>query len=139
MAAALWVGAGFCLAILAWRMRVGGDAQQMSGLLRAAGFMGDRVFAPLSIIVLIFGFILVAEGDWGWDFWLIFGLVAWAVAAAHGAAVLGKRHERIAEALAGEGWSERVTADFRSYHLHTWADVALVALVILDMTWKPFL
>src|SRR4051812_31052012 len=100
LAVALWVGAGFALSILLWRMRPGGDPAETLGILRGASFMGERVFAPLSLIVAVLGFILVSKGDWHWGAWLIIGAVGWLLAAAHGGAVLGRRHEPLAQALA---------------------------------------
>ena len=137
LAAALWVGAGFCMSILLWRLQVASEPTETLGLLRGAGFMGDRVFAPLSLIIAVLGFILVAKGDWDWHFWLVFGLVGWLIAAVHGGAVLGKRHGPIAEALAAEGWSDKVKADFSSYLMHVRLDVLLIAVVLLDMVLKP--
>ena len=137
LAVVIWVGSGFGLLVLIVRMRAEDDARSMAALLRGAEFMGPRIFGGSGLVALVFGLILVSKGDWPWDFWVIFGLVGWAAAFAHGAGVLGVKAGKLIPALDSEGWSDRVKADFSSYVTHMRLDALLLVFVVLDMALKP--
>ena len=137
LAVVVWVGSGFCLVVLVSRVSANEEPVAMLGLLRGAEFLGSRVFGPAGLVALIFGFILVADGDWSWHLWLVLGVIGWVAAIAHGAGVLGQRVAKLATALEAGGWTDTVRADLRSYLLHARLDVAFLVLVVLDMTLKP--
>jgi hypothetical protein len=99
LAAVLWVGSGFTLTMLFARVNPQEEPKGTVKLLRDAEFLGSRIFGPLSFILLIVGFILVGKGDWDYDFWVIFGIAAWAISAATGMAFLGPTAKKMAASL----------------------------------------
>ena len=101
--------------------------------------IGTRVFIPVSILLLIFGFILVSEGNWGYDFWVIFGLVVFALSAVTGMAFLGRSR------AASASWSSSTASSIpRCRHaskrilMLSRIEVALLIAVVFVMVVKPF-
>jgi uncharacterized membrane protein len=133
-----WVGGGFTLQLLAMRAVRARDPARVAAITNDAEFVGGRVFAPLSLGVAVLGFVLVSEGNWDFDFWVVFAIVAWVVSAATGAAILGPQSGRINKLVAEIGAdSPEVMARARRLFLIARIDLVILTLVILDMTIKP--
>ena len=137
LCAVLWVGANFAIHVFFARMRPETDAAGTARLIRDTEFIGNRIFAPLSLILLVMGFILISKGHWGYHFWIIFGLFVWAFSFLNGVGYLGRRSIPIAERLETEGYTEAVAADYRNFALAARIEFALLVLVVLDMALKP--
>jgi hypothetical protein len=95
-----------------------------------------------SVLVIIFGVILALKSDRFeiWNFWILAGIVLWAVMGD-----IGRRTgnyytavEKLAET--GDASEQEVMARLRAptgYYLHL-ATVAVFVLLVLDMIFKPF-
>jgi uncharacterized membrane protein len=94
----------------------------------------------MSFVVLGFGIAMTSNGDIPYDqFWLIFGLVAWALSAATGILFLGPEAKRLNRAAAEHGpKAPEVQARLRRILLVVRVDVALMFLIVFDMVAKPF-
>ena len=76
--------------------------------------------------------------DWG-QFWVIFGLIGWAIAGRLGIGFVGPELGRIDEAARAHGpdsaeVGDRVKRLFMIFRF----DTALLILIVIDMTAKPF-
>jgi hypothetical protein len=59
---------------------------------RQAEWGAMRIFVPASFVVLAMGIAMTINGDLDWgQFWLVFGLVAWAISTAIGVGFLTPR------------------------------------------------
>ena len=135
---AIWVGGGFALQLFAIRAMRSDDPSRVAALTADAEFIGGRVFAPASLGVAVLGFILVGEGDWSYDFWLVFAIAAWAASAATGSAFLGPESGRINKLVEAHGpEAPEVKARARRIFLVARVDLLILMLVVLDMTIKP--
>src|SRR5918912_2721809 len=84
-AAVVWVGGGLFIAICAVLAELANDDDQLLLIGRLADQIAAKVFPLMSFVVLGFGFAMTANGDIPYDqFWIIFGLIAWAISAATG-------------------------------------------------------
>ncbi|MEA2495054.1 MAG: hypothetical protein QOJ29_2965 [Thermoleophilaceae bacterium] len=137
LCAVLWVGANFAFVILYTRMRPETDAAGTARLIRDNEFIGNKMFAPLSVILLVMGFILIGKGDWNYDFWIIFGFFVWAFSFLNGVGYLGRRALPLAARLESEGYTGTVVNDFRNWHRAAHIEFGLLVLVVLDMALKP--
>ena len=137
LCAVLWVGSNFAIHVFFARMRPEVDAAGTARLIRDTEFIGNRIFAPLSVILLVMGFILIGKGDWPYHFWVIFALFVWGFSFLNGVGYLGRRAIPIAERLEGEGYTAAVATDFRNFTLAARIEMALLILVVLDMALKP--
>ncbi|HEY8235568.1 MAG TPA: hypothetical protein VIF85_02940 [Gaiellaceae bacterium] len=94
----------------------------------------------MSFVVLGFGIAMTSNGDIPYnEFWIIFGLVAWAMSAATGILFLGPESKRLNKAAAERGpQAPEVQARLRRILLVVRVDVALMFLIVFDMVAKPF-
>jgi hypothetical protein len=90
--------------------------------------------------VLGFGIAMTANGDIGYNqFWIIFGLIAWAVSAATGILFLTPETKKLTEGVEARGPQDaEVQARLRRILLVLRVDVAVMFLIVLDMVVKPF-
>ena len=135
--AVLWVGTNFAFHVLFARMDFEADPKGTAGLLRQTEWIGTRLLAPLSMSLVIFGFVLVSKLDWNFPFWIVVGIVVWAYSFLAGVFYLGRNAIPLAERLETVGWSAGVQAYSRTYMIVARLELALLILVVLDMTLKP--
>jgi uncharacterized membrane protein len=77
--AAVWIGGAFIFQIYGMVVERGGDAAEMAQFAGRAGHLGERVFVPASMIVLLAGIGMMIDGNWSWSqLWVVFALVAFA-------------------------------------------------------------
>jgi len=138
--AVIWVGADFTIQVFAFRLLRENDPARIAGFAKDVEWMGLRAITPSSILLVIFGFLLVHQGHWSYDFWLIFGIAVWALSAIVGAGFLGPESGRIGK-LIDEHGPDHPEAQARIRRILAFSRVELVLLlaVIFDMTVKPFL
>ena len=79
VSAVVWVGGGFALMLLALRGERANNIDVMLQSMRATGELGNRLFAPMSMLTFVFGFVMC----WFWvgfsDLWVIIGLAGYLV------------------------------------------------------------
>src|SRR6188508_722282 len=139
-AAVVWVGGGLFLTICAILAELARDDDQLLQVGHWAETVAGRLFPLMSFVVLGFGIAMTANGDIAYNqFWIIFGLVAWALSAATGILFLGPEAKRLNAAAAQYGpKSPQVQGRLRRILLAARADVALMFLIVFDMVVKPF-
>ena len=87
--AVIWLGGGFVLQVYGMTVERGGDAEEMAQFAGRAGHLGERLFAPTALIVVLAGIGLVLEGNWDWgQLWIVFALGAYAVSFVVGIGIL---------------------------------------------------
>jgi uncharacterized membrane protein len=139
-AAVVWVGAGLFITIIAVLAELANDDDQLLQIGHWAETVAGRLFPVMSFVVLGFGIAMTSNGDIPYNqFWLIFGLVAWALSAATGILFLGPESKRLNKAAAEHGpQAPEVQARLRRILLVVRVDVALMFLIVFDMVAKPF-
>ncbi len=139
-AAVVWVGGGLFITILAVLAELANDDDQLLQIGHWAEVVAGRLFPVMSFIVLGFGIAMTMNFDISYNqFWIIFGLVAWALSAATGILFLGPESKRLNRAAAAHGSkSPEVQARLRRILLVVRVDVALMFLIVFDMVVKPF-
>ncbi|HEU5243917.1 MAG TPA: DUF2269 family protein [Gaiellaceae bacterium] len=138
--AVFWVGGGLTLTVLALWAERKSDPQEMALLARQAAFIGERFFAPAGLIVLAMGIAMVVNLGWDWGaFWIVFGLVGYAVTFLTGLLVLGPQAKRIGTLLATKGpdAADTQAAIARILRIAR-VDEGVLLLVVADMVLKPF-
>jgi uncharacterized membrane protein len=139
-AAVVWVGGGLFITIIAVLAELANDDDQLLQIGHWAETVAGRLFPVMSFVVLGFGIAMTSNGDIPYNqFWLIFGLVAWALSAATGILFLGPESKRLNKAAAEHGpQAPEVQARLRRILLVVRVDVALMFLIVFDMVAKPF-
>jgi uncharacterized membrane protein len=139
LGAVLWVGGSATLQVMASRVRASEDDARMSAFTRDAEWVGQRLFMPASILVLLAGIGLVTEGGWGFSApWVVIGLVAIIASALTGALFIGPESGRIGRLIQERG-PEDSQVQARMARIFTVSRIELVVLVlvVIDMAVKP--
>jgi uncharacterized membrane protein len=139
-AAVIWVGGGIFLTICALLAELANDDDQLLQVGHWAEVVAGRLFPAMSLVVLGFGIAMTVNGHIGYNqFWLIFGLTAWAFSAATGTLFLGPEAQRLNRAAKEHGpKSPQVQDRLRRILTVARVDIALMFLIVLDMVAKPF-
>ncbi len=88
-AAMIWLGGAFTFQMYGAVVRRGGDPAELARFAGRAGVLGERMFVPASLVVVLAGVGLIIDGNWDWDqLWVIFALVTFAASFATGLFVI---------------------------------------------------
>jgi uncharacterized membrane protein len=139
-AAVVWVGGGLFIAACAIVAELSNDDDQLLQIGRLADQVASKLFPLMSFVVLGFGIAMTANGDIGYDqFWIVFGLIAWAASAATGILFLTPETKRLTKAMTERGPHDpEVQSRLRRILLVLRVDVAVMLLIVFDMVVKPF-
>ncbi len=97
-----------------------------------------RVFIPVSLLLLVFGFVLCRRAT-GLRLLVIFGLVVFALSAVTGTAFLGPESGRIGKLVELHGVEyPEVQARIKRILMLSRIEVALLVAVVFVMVVKPF-
>jgi uncharacterized membrane protein len=140
VAAVVWVGGDITLTTLGIVFERRGEGETLAALGRMGAWVGTRVYTPALFVTIAFGIALMVEGDLDWgQFWVIFGLIGWFIAGCVGVGFVGPELGRIDEAARTHGpESEEVAMRVKRLFMIFRFDTALLTLIVLDMTAKPF-
>lgn len=140
LVAVFWVGGGLMLTILALRAERSGEPEELASIARQAAFVGERMFAPGGLVVLVMGIAMVINEHLGWGtFWIDAGLVGYAATFLTGVAVLSPLAKKVATLLDEQGAAAAETqAAIQRILLVARVDVGVLLLVVADMLMKPF-
>jgi uncharacterized membrane protein len=138
LAAVVWVGGALTLNVLAFFALRSPLPGRKAEFAHEAEKVGMRLFLPAGVILVVMGFILVRQGQWGYHTWVILALVAYALSFVTGAAFLGPESGRIGKAIAAEGPdAPAVAARIKRIVLVSRVELAILLLVVVDMVLKP--
>ena len=135
----VWVGGDITLTTLGIVFESKKDGAALGELGKMGGWIGTRVYTPTLFLAFGFGVALIEKLGTPWDqFWVIFGVVGWSIAATIGISFVGPELGRIGQAAATFGpdspeVARRVKRLFRIFRF----DSALLALIVIDMVARP--
>jgi uncharacterized membrane protein len=137
-AAMVWVGGAFFFQVKIAQFRRADDTAGFLQLGKDAEHIGQRVFMPASIVVLLSGIALVWYGPLSFELWIGLALAGILLTALTGALFLGPRGGRVAR-LAGERGTDdpQVTAARDRLVNVSRVDYLVLVLIVLDMVFKP--
>ncbi len=139
LAAVLWVGGAGTAHVLARRAQRTADPTYRLLLVREINAIGNRLYAPLSLVLVIAGSFLVNEA--GYEFsqlWITLGYSAWLVSFVLGIGFYSREQKRIDEVAEREGAnSPAVSAGIRRTLAVNSVELLILALAVVDMAIKP--
>jgi hypothetical protein len=123
----LWLGAGFAMNVLIMR---GGRNPALGGALGPElEFFGTRIFAPLTILTLISGALLVEELDYDWtEPFILVGLATIVVSMLMGPLWMGRNSHALAALVAEHGPTH---ADVPKYKARLRGGAAFLLVLLL--------
>jgi len=137
VAAVVWVGGSVLALTLGCYLR-GRDMETRVEYTRWTEWLGPRLFAPMSVIVIIAGPLLA---DRLYDFsqtWLTLGFIGWGLSFLIGVAFYPREGARREKLIEQNGMaSEQVAGSINRVLTVATVDTLIVMLVVIDMTAKP--
>jgi uncharacterized membrane protein len=139
IAAVIWIGGGALLTILGVAAERKNDPVELATIARQAATVGEKLFAPAGLVVVAMGIAMMVNTDWGWGrFWVIAGLVGYAITFVTGIAVLSPLAKKVTALVEEKGATDpETTAQIKKILIIARVDVALLLLVVVDMVSKP--
>jgi uncharacterized membrane protein len=137
--AVLWVGGGVSVHVLGrWAAKTGDDAQLLE-FNRNALKLSALFYAPLAIVLLVAGILLVDEVGYEFsDLWISLAMLAWVLSLLLGVAFYPREARRIEAAVADGGPSAPAVRQGINRVLTVNAvEVTILLLVVVDMAVKP--
>jgi uncharacterized membrane protein len=134
-AAAIWLGGAFTFQMYGTVVRRGGDTDEMARFAGRAGTLGERMFVPASLVVVLAGVGMMIEGSWDWgQLWVVFALVTFAASFVTGLFVISPMAKRLpAVGPATPAGQELIRRIFTVLRI----DLAYMYAIVFAMTVKP--
>jgi uncharacterized membrane protein len=141
LSAIVWIGGSIVLTLLSGRVAKSNDPARRVAFSADAEFVGKRVFAPASVLLLVTGIgaVVVTRGAGAFsEAWLALGVVGWIAVAGIGGGLIGPLSGRLKRLLAdgGDANAEARKITERIERLARF-ELVLFLLLVLDMTAKP--
>ena len=138
LAAGVWLGGGVMMQVLLGRARRATDPTRLRDAMTDAAWVGNRVFAPAALVLVLAGFGLIGQGEWDWDAWILLGIAGWGLLFLIGIGFHTRAEGQIVELLAEHPLDAPPVRDrVRRYFIVTGIETLVLVLVILDMVVKP--
>ncbi len=139
LAAVVWVGGAATTQVMAMRIQRQSDPVRLAAFAKDAEWLGLRVYTPASILVLLLGIGMVAQGfpDFS-DLWIILALVGIAVSVAIGAGYLGPTSGKLARMIEERGVDDpEAQQTIGRLFVASRIDLVILLLIVVDMVVKP--
>jgi uncharacterized membrane protein len=139
LCAVIWVGGGVSVHLLGrWTVKRG-DPEQIVAFNRDAVKLGIVFYAPLSIVLIIAGVLLVEEVGYGYgDLWITLGFLGWLFSLALGVGFYPRQARKVEAAVtAGGQAAPEAHATIGRILLVNSIEITVLLLVIVDMAVKP--
>ncbi len=139
LAAIVWVGGATVTQVYAVRAQATRDPERMAGFASDAEFVGRTMFAPSSVVLVIFGFLLVHEGNWGYGSgWIDVAIAVWIASFAVGIGFLGPESGRIGKLIEQRGVAApEVRRRIERIFLISRIELLFLLIIVVDMVTKP--
>ena len=139
LTAVLWVGGGVTMHVFGQLARKSGDRGRMLQFSKDANWIGPRFYAPLSVVLLICGFVLVNKENWDIsETFVSIGLAGWVVSFLIGVLYYARAQKKMDAIVAGDGLeSDAFLAQYRQVMFVNIAEQLMLMFIVFDMTWKP--
>ena len=143
LVAVLWVGGGATLALLALMTLRMNDPIRVAQFAHQAGKVGERLYTPASLLVLLFGIGLMTndQSPWDWDMTFVqIALAGWALTFLVGFFYIRPTAAKLAKAIEERGPTDpEAQRHIKNILVVTRIDILILLFIVFDMTAKPWL
>ncbi len=137
LGAVVWVGGAVALNVLGARVLRGHDETRHGLFARDVEWLGNRLFVPASVVLIVTGVWAALDADIGFDTpWIAIGLAVWLASFVAGAAFVGPTLGKMAKDYLG-GDVRRGRARLDKVLLVARVELLLLLLVVVVMVVKP--
>ena len=142
LCAVIWVGGGTTLTVLAMMTLGMKDPLRLAQFAHQAGTVGERLYTPMSLLVLAFGAAMLTndQSPWDWDTTFVqIALAGWALSFLVGFFWIRPAAAKLAKTIEAKGPEDPETqAIIKRILLVTRLDVVLLLFIVFVMTAKPW-
>ena len=133
-----WLGTDVAVQVLSFRTLAASPQRQVD-FMRDVEWLGQRLLIPASLLVLVFGFLLVNEIGYAVaDTWILLALAGFAFSFVLGAGFLGPETGRIGRLVDERGAEDpEVSRRIRRILLFSRVELVVLIAIVLDMVLKP--
>jgi uncharacterized membrane protein len=137
--AIVWLGGGLAISVLGWRIVLTNDGRAMAAFAKNVEWLGNRIFVPASLVLLVLGFLMIHDGAWSYSsLWIVIGLAGFAVTFLTGLLFLGPQGGKIGKLIEAEGVeSPAVKAQIRRVLFVSRLDLITLYAIAGNMLVKP--
>ena len=133
-----WLGGGLTMVLLGLLAERARDEARLMAVIGQVVLVAHRVFIPSTVLVLLFGVLMVWTAGYGWsEAWIVLGLVGIVVTGFLGARVLTPLAERSAKLSTEPGKGPEASAAARRLLAVAKFDMAMLFSIVLLMVAKP--
>ncbi len=137
MLAIVWVGGAILIQVLARSARASTLPGRTAEFSADVADIGKKLFTPASILVLLLGIYLVAEGDWGFgSLWVSLAMLGILISIVNGAAYLGPQNAKLTTMAQAEGDSPAVRERFLTIMRVARMELGLLVFIVFLMVTK---
>jgi uncharacterized membrane protein len=135
----VWLGGSLMMQLFALRAAASPDEGTQFFVFRETGWLGQRLFIPAALLVLVTGLLMVGEFNYSLgDFWVSFGFAVLVLSFLLGSLYLGPQAERAGKLMEAEGPdAPEVKRLYSRVLLLSRIELTLLFLVVIDMAVKP--
>jgi uncharacterized membrane protein len=139
ISAIVWLGGGLALSVLGTRISKQRDPARMVAFAHDAEWMGNHIFLPAGLLVLVCGFLMIHAGFPAFDqFWIQLALGLFAVTFLTGSLFLGPQAGKIGKLIEQHGQeSAEVQEQIRRVLLVSRLDLLTLYSIVVVMVAKP--
>ena len=139
LCAVLWVGGGVSVHILGRWVSREGEPERMVAFNRDAVKLGYVFYAPLALILIVAGVLLVEEVGYEYsDLWISLGFLGWLFSLVVGLGFYPQQSRKLEATIAAQGaTSEVAQAGISRVLMVNSVEVLVLVLVVIDMAVKP--
>jgi hypothetical protein len=139
LAAMVWVGGGVAVQVFYLRARAAGG-EHLTHFSKTTEWFGSRVSTTSSLLVLIFGILLVIDSDF-YDFgmfWIVAALTMFGISFVTGVAFLGPETGRLGKLMDERSADDpEIARRIGRLAFVSRIELTLLVLIVLDMVLKP--
>jgi uncharacterized membrane protein len=139
LCAVLWVGGGVSVHILGRWVANTGDPERMVAFNRDAVKIGNVFYAPLALVLIVVGVLLVEEVGYEYsELWIALGFLGWLFSLVVGLGFYAQQARKIEAAVVADGpTSVAAQEGIRRILLINSIEITVLVLVVIDMAIKP--
>ena len=137
--AVVWLGGGLLLTLQAMRAERAASPERMRDLFADVDALGNRVFVPASLLVLVFGVLMVVDGPWGFgELWIALALGGFAATFLNGVLFMEPASGALKRRIdADGGMSPDALTAARRVLIISRADLVILFAILSVMVIKP--
>jgi uncharacterized membrane protein len=138
LCAVIWVGGGVMMHVFGRLATKEGPERELV-FTRESIRLGNIIFAPLSVVLLIAGILLVEEVGYSYgDFWITIGFIGFLTSFVLGVVYYPRAGRQYEQVAVGDGaGSAAAQAIYRRTATVNMVELTVLLLVVIDMAVKP--